>query len=731
MRRPGELRAARYVFALSAVAAAFFLRQGLIRLLGAGLPPYLTFYPVVMVVALTCGLGPGIFATLSAALLADYWMLPPLGELRIAQLNDLVALTIFVGTAVFISVVADLYRRSRLRVEVLERQAAGVASEQAPQADDPALVAVAVVFLLSLSILMAAGWFSVRNMAAEMDFDRRTEQAYLDLAQLDGLVSALKDVETGQRGYTITGNESYLEPYNQAFDQVETGLAQFKRSTRDNPRLQQRLVTLDPVVREKLAEVRGQVELRRSKGFAAASAAMADDRGKALMDEIRRQVAQAKVEEERLLKAISATKEVSGNRAYKSLLAGNVLSFLLLGSVFFYLREEIVRRIGAEIDLRRQRDSLEEGVAARTAALSLSNEQLKREIEDRRQAEETLRASEERLFLFIEHAPVALAMFDRGMRYLCVSRRWRIDYDLGERALFGISHYDVLPEIPQQWREAHRRGLAGEVLQAEGDRFVRADGSVQWLRWEIRPWYDAAGEVGGIIIFAEDITHLKQSEERVQASLREKEVLLKEIHHRVKNNMQIISSLVNLQADTVDNPDVRVLFRDVRDRVRSMALVHEKLYHSDDLARVPFDEYVRSLLNYLWHAYALAHADVKLTLDLEPVSLSVEKAVPCGLMLNELVTNALKHAFSGRSEGEVTVSLHLDREGVVSLSVGDDGVGLPGDPDWRAAGSLGMRLLQMLAGQLNAAVELNRSGGTLFTVTFTLPEAAKDGESSS
>lgn len=140
------------------------------------------------------------------------------------------------------------------------------------------------------------------------------------------------------------------------------------------------------------------------------------------------------------------------------------------------------------------------------------------DITDIRQAEKSLRENEERLRLFIEHAPAGLAIFDRDMRYLSVSRRWLRDYGLNDRDLTGRCHYEVFPEIGEAWKEAHRRGLAGEALRAEADPFQRADGSVQWLRWEIHPWHDSSGQVGGIVIFSEDITERKRAEEALKSA---------------------------------------------------------------------------------------------------------------------------------------------------------------------------------------------------------------------
>jgi PAS domain S-box-containing protein len=260
----------------------------------------------------------------------------------------------------------------------------------------------------------------------------------------------------------------------------------------------------------------------------------------------------------------------------------------------------------------------------------------------------------------------------------------------------------------------------GKARTIEGEEFCRKDGARFPVEITVSPLVEAGKVVGGVMAFR-DITARKRAEELIQTSLREKEVLLKEIHHRVKNNLQVISSLVDLQADALKEPALRGVFADMRDRVRSMALVHEKLYQSESLARVEFAEYARSLLNSLWRAHADSAATVHLKLDLRPVSLSVITAIPCGLVLNELVTNALKHAFRGRSGNELTVELKAGPGGRVCLRVRDNGAGLPAGLDWRQSRSLGLRLVQMLARQLGGALEVSVDAGTEFQVTFLQP----------
>jgi two-component sensor histidine kinase len=208
--------------------------------------------------------------------------------------------------------------------------------------------------------------------------------------------------------------------------------------------------------------------------------------------------------------------------------------------------------------------------------------------------------------------------------------------------------------------------------------------------------------------------HVRQVEE----SLEEKNVLLKEIHHRVKNNLQVISSLLSLQSAQVKDPMTVQLFRDSQNRVRTMALIHEKLYQSHDLARIDFKSYIESLSSYLVRSFAVEAFGVTFCLDIEQISLGIDQAIPCGLIVNELVTNSLKYAFPDSQQGQVTIQFKIDERQQLHLNVGDTGVGFPKNIDYQNTASLGLQLVNSLVNQLEGSIELVCSGGTEFKIKF-------------
>lgn len=265
-------------------------------------------------------------------------------------------------------------------------------------------------------------------------------------------------------------------------------------------------------------------------------------------------------------------------------------------------------------------------------------------------------------------------------------------------------------------REFARGCQTGGPFRAEC-RFLARDGRVVWVHGEARLIPDDRGRPVLVQGVAFDITESKRAEEVVRQSLREKELLLKEIHHRVKNNLQVTSSLLRLQLARVSDDATRAVLRDSQDRIRSMALVHEMLYQSPDLSRVDFAAYVRSLLQQLFRSYPLEKERVQHRIAIENVFLGVDQAVPCALLVNELVANALKHAFPGERTGTVEVSM-IAENGSLRLSVTDDGVGLPRQVDPPRTESLGLQLVRTLADQLGGRLSVLREQGTSFIVTF-------------
>jgi two-component sensor histidine kinase len=217
---------------------------------------------------------------------------------------------------------------------------------------------------------------------------------------------------------------------------------------------------------------------------------------------------------------------------------------------------------------------------------------------------------------------------------------------------------------------------------------------------------------------ARDVTERKRAEEKIRASLREKEVLLKEVHHRVKNNLQIISSLLYLQAKRTEHPGAVSALRESRARIKSMALIHERLYASPDLASVDMGNYTRSLVSDLRHSHMAEDGLVRLTLNIDDIPLGITEAIPCGLIINELVSNALKHAFPKGRQGEILIQLFRTDANQVTLTVSDNGIGFPEQMDFRKSPSLGLTLINSLVEQLGGTIELDRRGGTTFTITF-------------
>ena len=219
-----------------------------------------------------------------------------------------------------------------------------------------------------------------------------------------------------------------------------------------------------------------------------------------------------------------------------------------------------------------------------------------------------------------------------------------------------------------------------------------------------------------IVMVVRDITERKEAEDNIRASLEEKKVLLREIHHRVKNNMQIISSLLNLQTRYIEDEKVVDILKESQNRVKSMAMIHETLYQSEGFAKIGFSGYVNNLVRYLLQSY-VDRDHVNIITDLDEVFLDIDTAIPCGLIINELVTNSLKHAFPNRNKGQIRIGLMQSVDKFI-LEVKDNGIGFPELLDFRRTETLGLQLINSLVMQLDGIIEIKNNNGTEFKIVF-------------
>ena len=227
---------------------------------------------------------------------------------------------------------------------------------------------------------------------------------------------------------------------------------------------------------------------------------------------------------------------------------------------------------------------------------------------------------------------------------------------------------------------------------------------------------DDNGNIMGIVCIGNNIIEIKYAEEKIKKSLKEKELLLRELHHRVKNNLQIILSLINLQSNGIKDREDYEIFRESQSRVKSMAIIHEKLYQSADFASINFEEYIKSLASYLISYYSKDLIEVEINVE-KGLVLNMDTAVPCGLIINELVTNSIKHAFRGINSGKICINLQSD-DGCFTLIVGDNGIGLPPGIDVKNPQKLGLQLVNSLTDQLEGKIDFNGSYGTEFKIKF-------------
>ncbi|MBH8553919.1 PAS domain S-box protein [Nostocaceae cyanobacterium CENA357] len=401
---------------------------------------------------------------------------------------------------------------------------------------------------------------------------------------------------------------------------------------------------------------------------------------------------------------------------------------------------KVVRMVGSHTDITEHKQAeealssllnqLETIVEQRTAELTKINESLEAEIIHRQQIEEALRESEQRFRATFHQAAVGIAHVETNGRWSLVNQRLCdiVGYtprELQLRTFQDITHPDDLDADLKYVEQM----LTGDIQTYSMEkRYFRKDGSIVWINLTASLVREVSGLPKYFIAVIEDISERQAalrdrqlSQERLQASLLEKEVLLKEIYHRVKNNLQVISSLLSLQSEYIkDKQDVEI-FQKSQQRIASMALIHEKMYRSTDLARINFGEYVQDLVASLCTSYELNEDAIALIFNIdEHILLGLDTALPCGLIIHELVSNALKYAFPEGKKGEIKIEILEYPNKQILLNISDNGIGLPPNFNFNNTASLGWQLVDALATQIDGGINIKNEKGVEFQILFSV-----------
>ncbi len=343
------------------------------------------------------------------------------------------------------------------------------------------------------------------------------------------------------------------------------------------------------------------------------------------------------------------------------------------------------------------------------------------DISDRKQAEAKLRESEANLSAAQKIAHIGNWKYELATGKIIwseeVFRIFGLDPAAGEPS-YGELQQIIYPEDLPTWKSVVQAAIDHQIPYEWDHRIMLPDGSLRYVEARGQVITDGTGVVTALFGTVMDISERKQAEAQLKASLEEKELLLKEVHHRVKNNLQVVSSLFSLQTQYIDDPKVLEVLIESQNRINAMALIHEKLYQSTSLAQVDFRDYIHNLTQSLFASYHTKAQRVRLHLQVEPLPISLDTAIRCGLIINELVSNALKHAFLEDCPGEMRLTFVAQPADKICLVVEDDGVGIPPDFDIEQTNSLGLRLVKILTRKLKGELTVTRTKGTRFQLVF-------------
>ena len=347
------------------------------------------------------------------------------------------------------------------------------------------------------------------------------------------------------------------------------------------------------------------------------------------------------------------------------------------------------------------------------------------DITERKHAEDALLESESKISSILSSLVDLVFVFDEEGRFIFHQYPSEEQLYVPPEEFMGKKHADVMPpRLNKMFANALVKNKKGEV--AEYNYWLEIHGKIEWYSVKLSPMF-LDGKFAASVAVVRNITEQKQAEYQIKKSLKEKEVLLREIHHRVKNNLQVVSSMLNMQARITNDKNIAYILSEARNRINAMALIHSQLYESRSLSEVNMKRFIERLLTHLFQCYPIQDTKVTPVVHVVDYPLPLSIAVPVGLITNELLANAFKHAFVNREEGTIAVILGVSEKGVVRLRVSDDGVGLPDGFNLNTINTLGLRMVKiMVEDQLQGSIVITRNEGTTFKIAFEMANGERE-----
>jgi len=323
--------------------------------------------------------------------------------------------------------------------------------------------------------------------------------------------------------------------------------------------------------------------------------------------------------------------------------------------------------------------------------------------------------------MIYDSADIGMCLTDINRKFVKVNKAYCRTYGYTEDELVGQEFTKVLPEHLRQYAsDLHDRYLRYETEESAGEWQVKCkDGSIKDIYVTAARMHSRSGQIFKVTTVT-DITEKKRYTQKLESILAEKEQLVREVHHRVKNNLNIVSGLLYMQAEKVEEqPKIYGLFTESINRIRTLSFIHEKLYKRDNLACIDLKDYLQSLASNIINTFSSSKAHIQLEMQLEAIEIDIDRCISCGLIVNEVLSNAFKHAFPQGQQGIIRLALRQEAK-KVSLEISDNGIGLPKGFRIESSGTLGMQLIHNLSRQLKAALEISASPGTAFHLSFSL-----------